>query len=105
MHHRDQNRLTDLERRAFRHMMYVHRVHFPGVSADTAHMTAMARAAVEALTTGSASGRRVRISEQRVPDPGSTPAKIRELARKIEGSFHTMPNGWVSADKMETKHE
>lgn len=94
-----ESRLTDLEKRTFRHMKAAHQQEYPGHSVRTEYLAFMARVAVEALTTGSASGRRIRWGQERVPDPGCTPDKIRKLARDIESSFHTMPNGWVSADE------
>lgn len=90
--------LTDLERKAFRSMSEVHHRRLPGQELDVLHMAALARAAVDALTTGSASGRRLRPVEHRPPAPGCTPERIRYLARQIEASYHTMPNGWIRAD-------
>lgn len=100
-----EKRLTDLERRAYRHMVAVHAARTPDKALDSPYLSLMARAAVEALTIGSASGRRVRAAEERAPDPGSTPERVRSLARSIEDSFHTMPNGWVRAEESRTRHE
>lgn len=98
MPHREHKTLTDLERRTYRHMVATHQVKHSGKEIDGPYLASMARAAVEALTTGSASGRRVRNHENRVPDPGATPERIRYLARQIEATYHSMPKGWTSAD-------
>lgn len=94
-------RLTDLETLVLRALRLHHHQEFPAARMDDSYLASMARVAVEALTTGSASGRRRGIKEpKRYPDPGSTPDNIRRLARYIEGSFHSMPNGWVSIDDL-----
>lgn len=100
MPEREQRRpqLTDLERKAFRSMAAVHHKRWPDSEMDVIHMASLARAAVDALTTGSGSGRKLRPVEHRPPAPGCTPERIRYLARQIEASYHTMPNGWISAD-------
>lgn len=90
--------LTDLERRVYLQMSAEHHRRFPDAPFDPLYVGVLARVAVESLTTGSASARRVRAPASRTPDPGSSPASIRALARRIEDSFHTMPNGWVRAD-------
>jgi hypothetical protein len=91
-------RLTDLETVVLREFRLHHHQAFPSARMDDAYLSSLARVAVEALTTGSASGRRRGVKEpRRYPDPGCTPDSIRRLARYIEGSFHSMPNGWVSA--------
>jgi hypothetical protein len=63
------------------------------------YLASLAQVAVDTLTTGSFNDRR-RVTDriQHYADPGCTPDSLRKLARHIEGSFHTMPNGWVSAD-------
>jgi hypothetical protein len=91
-------RLTDLETLVLRAFRLHHQQEFPSTRVDDHYLSSLARVAVEALTTGSASGRRRGVKEpRRYPDPGCTPDSIRRLARYIEGSFHSMPNGWVSA--------
>jgi hypothetical protein len=78
-----------------------HHQRYLGAPMDDEYLQSMARIAVEALTTGSASGRRRELKDsRRYSDPGCTPDKIRSLARYIEGSFTAMPNGWTSADEM-----
>jgi hypothetical protein len=73
---------------------------YPELSLGEEFLKMVSRIAVQALTTGSASGRRRDLREhRRYPDPGSSPDRIRQLARHIEASFTTMPNGWVSADE------
>ena len=94
--------MTDLERRTFKVLLSAHQRHFPAKDADYAVLVILAKAAVSALTKGTASGRRLSTTERRIPDPGSSPNRIRYLARQIEGSFHTMPNGWVPADERNT---
>lgn len=98
-------KLTDLENLVLRAMRLRHHEQYLGLSMDDEYLKTMARAAVEILTTGSASGRRRGLRDhRRYPDPGSTPENIRRLARYIEGSFTTMPNGWVSADDEMKEH-
>ncbi len=96
--------LSDLERKAYRGMVAEHMRVFPDSTMDGEYLSVMARAVVATLTTGSASGRRLRIDPKRLPDPGSHPDRIRALARRIEDSFHTMPNGWKRAGEEKT-HE
>lgn len=91
-------RLTDLESRTLRAFRSVVQQQFPSALVDEALLVALACTAVEVLTTGSVSGRRRSEERRRYPDPGSTPERIRTLARWIEASYHTMPSGWVSAD-------
>lgn len=97
-------RLTDLETLVLRAFRLHHQQAFQSARVDDEYLTSLARVAVEALTTGSTSGRRRGVQEpRRYPDPGSTPERIRTLARWIEGSYHTMPNGWVSADELKER--
>lgn len=97
--------LSDLERKAYRAMVGEHLACFPDSTMDGAYLRRMARATVQALTTGSASGRRLRIEPQRLADPGSHPDRIRELARRIEDSFTDMPRGWVRQRDLEAEDE
>lgn len=91
-------RLTDLENVVLRALRLHHHEQYLDRPMDDEYLRSMARTAVEALTTGSASGRRRELREhRRYSDPGSTPDSIRRLARQIENSFTSMPNGWVSA--------
>jgi hypothetical protein len=90
--------MTDLERKVFKALLSTIQRQFPGEEIDYEILAALAKSAVQELTTGAASGRRMKEQGRRVPDPGSKPERIRYLARRIEGSFHTMPNGWVSVD-------
>lgn len=94
-------RLTDLEMVVLRAFRGVAQQQFPLLLTDEAILSVLARTAVDVLTTGSVSGRRRGVKEpRRYPDPGSSPERIRTLARWIEASYHSMPNGWVSADEM-----
>ena len=68
--------LSDLERKAYRAMTAEHVRTFPDSTVDGEYLAVMARAVVTALTTGSASGRRLRIEPRRLPDPGSTPDRM-----------------------------
>jgi hypothetical protein len=99
--HSRPKRLTDLEMVVVRALRLHHHQEFPSMRLDDCYLSSMARVAVEALTTGSASGRRRGMREpRRYPDPGCTPDNIRRLARHIEGSFHSMPNGWTPAHEL-----
>lgn len=105
--HARPTRLTDLEMRVLRALRLRHQQRWPNKRVDDDYLQDLSQVAVDALTTGSASGRRLEMKEsRRYPDPGSAPERIRTLARWIEASYHTMPNGWVSADEMkEHPHE
>ena len=85
--------LTDLERKVFSRFVNMRRA--DGQPVDRLDLIALAKAAVDTLTTGSASGRRLRMMERREPDPGCTPEAIRRLAESIEDSYAAMPQGWV----------
>jgi hypothetical protein len=85
--------LTDLERRVYSRFLNFRRASGAGI--DQKDLIDLAKLAVDTLTTGSASGRRLRAMDRRETDPGCTPDKIRTLAESIEDSFTTMPNGWV----------
>ncbi len=87
--------LSDLERRVYSRLANYRRA--AGQPVDQQDLSALAKLAVDTLTTGSASGRRLRAMDRRETDPGCTPDKIRQLARTIEDTFTTMPNGWVRA--------
>lgn len=94
-------RLTDLETVVIRALRLRHHQEFPSARLDDGYLASMAQVAVEALSTGSVSGRRRGVREpRRYPDPGCTPDNIRRLARYIEGSFHSMPNGWTSVHEL-----
>lgn len=94
-------RLTDLETLVLRAFKVLAQQQFPLLLVDEMILLALARTAVEVLTTGSASGRRRTVHDtRRYPDPGCTPEGLRALARRIEASYHSMPNGWVTADEM-----
>lgn len=93
-------RLTDLELKVLRTLRLRHQQRWGHWRMSDEYLQDMSRTAVEALTTGSVSGRRreAAAEHRRFRDPGSHPDRIRALARRIEASFHTMPDGWVSAD-------
>lgn len=92
--------LTDLERRVYSRLLNHRRAERQPVYHDD--LMTLAKLAVDTLTTGSASGRRLRAMDRRETDPGCTPDKIRQLARSIEDSFSVMPNGWVRAEPGKT---
>lgn len=85
--------LTDLERRVYSRFTNYGRA--AGEPLSDKDLIELAKLAVDTLTTGSASGRRLRAMDRRPRDPGCTPDKIRQLAETIEDSFAAMPNGWV----------
>jgi len=85
--------LTDLERRVY--SRFINHRRAEGAPIDQQDLIDLAKLAVDTLTTGSASGRRLRAMDRRAPDPGCTPDKIRALAERIEDSFAEMPEGWV----------
>lgn len=88
--------LTDLERRVYSRFANHRRANGVDITrAEMEDLTELARLAVDTLTTGSASGRRLRVMDRRPQDPGCTPEKIRALAARIEDSFAVMPQGWV----------
>lgn len=94
-------RLTDLETKVLRALRLRHQQHWHTKLIDDHYLQDLSKVAVEVLTSGSASGRRREVNQtRRYSDPGCTPERIRTLARWIEASYHTMPNGWVSADEM-----
>jgi hypothetical protein len=82
-------------------MVAKHLLSFPDSTVVGAYLSQMAQVVVQALTTGTASGRRVRLSTRRLPDPGCTPDKIRQLARTIEDGYTDMPEGWVRQRDLE----
>jgi hypothetical protein len=92
--------LTDLERRVFSRFVNFRRA--SGEPIDQEDLIDLAKLAVDTLTTGSASGRRLRAMDRREKSPGCTPEKIRLLARTIEDTFTDMPNGWVRAEPGKT---
>lgn len=85
--------LTDLERRVFSRFANYRRA--AGQPINQTDLIELAKLAVDTLTTGSASGRRLRAMDQRPKDPGCTPEKIRALAEAIEDTYADMPKGWV----------
>lgn len=94
--------LTDLERRVYSRFVNHRRTNGSEVpKAELAVLMTLAKLAVDTLTTGSASGRRLRAMDQRPKDPGCTPDKIRALAEQIEDSFAVMPQGWVRQRDLE----
>lgn len=94
MPHRQQPPLTDLEARVYRALKSEF-APLGELNEDAAKQVArISRVAVAALTSGSGSGRRLRTTDRRPPDPGCTPEKLRRLAERIEDSYTDMPRGW-----------
>lgn len=88
--------LTDLERKVYSRFANDRQARrAKGESVVPAEdLLRLAKLAVETLTTGSASGRRLMLMQRREPDPGCTPEKLRRLAERIEDSYTDMPEGW-----------
>lgn len=88
--------LTDLERRVYARFVNHRRANGVEITqGELRDLIELSKLAVDTLTTGSASGRRLRAMDRRPSDPGCTPEKIRALAERIEDSFVDMPEGWV----------